>query len=147
MPYFDLVFTGSRVQSKQRVEGKLFFSGSMRSYRALSGSTSLKPLPRGAYAVSNIRVRDKIEMARDVPPEENHGGGFCFPAWSADLEPRFCTNRTLLRIHPDGNVPGTEGCIGILEGVDRCFDDLHSALASAPSQRLTLLVDHNNPSA
>lgn len=32
--------------------------------------------------------------------------------WSLDLDPTFNTDRTLLRIHPDGNVPGTEGCIG-----------------------------------
>jgi hypothetical protein len=32
--------------------------------------------------------------------------------WSLDLDPKFKTDRDLLRIHPDGNVPGTEGCIG-----------------------------------
>ena len=32
--------------------------------------------------------------------------------WSLDLNPKFKTDRDLLRIHPDGNVPGTEGCIG-----------------------------------
>ena len=32
--------------------------------------------------------------------------------WSLDLDPTFSTTRDLLRIHPDGNVPGTEGCIG-----------------------------------
>lgn len=139
----DLVFTGVQARSRQRVEGTLFVARTMRSYRALSGSSALRPLPQGGYLVSNLRLRDKREMARDVSPEENGGVGFCFPAWSADLAPLFCTHRSLLRIHPDGNLPGTEGCIGILASVDRCFQDLRLALEASPSKQLVLLVDHN----
>jgi len=33
--------------------------------------------------------------------------------FSLNLEPNFETDRTDLRIHPDGNAPGTAGCIGV----------------------------------
>ncbi len=36
------------------------------------------------------------------------GVGFSF-----NLNPQFSTNRSLLRIHPDGNNEGTKGCIGL----------------------------------
>ena len=39
--------------------------------------------------------------------------------FSVDLEPQFQTTRTLLRIHPDGGVNGTLGCIGIQENATR----------------------------
>ena len=31
--------------------------------------------------------------------------------WSLNIDPRFRTNRSLLRIHPDGNAFGSLGCI------------------------------------
>ncbi len=33
--------------------------------------------------------------------------------FSIDLRPGFRTSRTAIQIHPDGNVPGTLGCIGL----------------------------------
>ena len=33
--------------------------------------------------------------------------------FSFNLDPQFKTNRSLLRIHPDGNNEGTLGCIGL----------------------------------
>lgn len=36
------------------------------------------------------------------------GNGF-----SLDVDPLSPNGRDLLRIHPDGNGPGTEGCIGV----------------------------------
>ncbi|MCS3798761.1 hypothetical protein GGD38_004131 [Chitinophagaceae bacterium OAS944] len=33
--------------------------------------------------------------------------------FSMDLIPRFATGRTDLRVHPDGNLYGTLGCIGL----------------------------------
>ena len=138
----DLVFTGSKNGSRERVEGQLFIAAAGNTYNAVSGSKTLLPLPNGAYIVKDLRFRDKSEMARNVPAIENEGGGICFPAWSVDLEPLFCSRRTLLRIHPDGNLPGTEGCIGIMESVNQCYDDLRNALSG--KTQLILLVNHNN---
>jgi hypothetical protein len=135
---FDIAFVGAKEGSRQRVAGMLSFaSGS--AFRAYSGSRSLLPLPSGRYLCSNLRRRDKREMARDVEWAE---AGMCFPAWSVDLEPLFTTNRTLLRIHPDGNLPGTEGCIGVLDRVDQCYDELEALLGTGGVK--ILLVNHNN---
>jgi YD repeat-containing protein len=59
-------------------------------------------LPRGTYDVTFPRRRDHPGMVRQ-------GFGFSF-----NLEPKFPTNRSLIRIHPDGNNPGTQGCIGVM---------------------------------
>jgi YD repeat-containing protein len=59
-------------------------------------------LPRGTYDVTFPRLRND-------PPMVRQGFGFSF-----DLEPKFPTNRSLIRIHPDGNNPGTQGCIGVM---------------------------------
>lgn len=137
----DLVFTASGHATKARVEGKLYIAATKTTYRALSGSTKLKPLPQGGYIASNLATREKAEMALPVHPSENGGGGMCFPAWSVQLEPLFCTSRTLLRIHPDGNFLGTEGCIGILDNVHKCYEDLKVAFSQ--KKDLLLLVNHN----
>lgn len=59
-------------------------------------------LPRGIYDVTFPRRREHPGMVRQ-------GFGFSF-----NLEPKFPTNRSHIRIHPDGNNPGTEGCIGVM---------------------------------
>lgn len=59
-------------------------------------------LPRGNYDVTFPRIRNTNGMVRD-------GFGFSF-----DLNPKFPTNRSDLRIHPDGGRPGTQGCLGIV---------------------------------
>jgi hypothetical protein len=54
--------------------------------------------------------------------------------FSVDLDPLFQTNRTLLRIHPDGNVPGTLGCIGITDpDVAGCYQALQRLLPTRDS--------------
>jgi hypothetical protein len=69
---------------------------------AVSGSRSgNNSLPSGTYNASNYRLRTLESMTR-------HDVGF-----SVNLTPNFQTHRTLLRIHPDGNVYGTLGCIGL----------------------------------
>ena len=68
---------------------------------AVSGPWGKGALPEGVYNGSNLRKRTNKAM---TCPD---GSG-----WSLDLDPNFKTDRTDLRIHPDGNVPGTEGCIG-----------------------------------
>ena len=72
------------------------------SVPAVSGPWGKGRLPEGVYVGNNLRRRNdnKAMICKD-------GNG-----WSLDLDPNFRTDRSLLRIHPDGNVPGTEGCIG-----------------------------------
>lgn len=82
---------------------------------AVSGPWGNKRLPNGTYNASNLRHRNNAAMS--CP----NGDG-----WSVDLDPTFPTNRKDLRIHPDGNVPGTEGCIGPSCGADqkKVYDSL-----------------------
>jgi hypothetical protein len=59
------------------------------------------------------------------------GVGYSF-ALNDAYDPRVRARRTLLRIHPDGGVEGTEGCIGIVGGaaVQRQFvADMRAQLA------------------
>ncbi len=84
--------------------GYLTLPASGLRWKAVSGSGKrLKPLPTGWYKCSNFRKRTDGAMVRE-------GVGF-----SVDLEPLFSTERTLLRIHPDGGKSGTAGCIGITD--------------------------------
>ncbi len=71
------------------------------SFAAISGSSKLFSLQNGEYKTNTFRERTTEAMVKD-------GVGF-----SINLNPTFSTNRSLLRIHPDGNLPGTEGCIGL----------------------------------
>lgn len=71
--------------------------------KARSGGWGNGPAPEGVY---------KVEAARVVS-----GTGFkgTVTSWFASIVPKFTTSRTELGIHPDGGVPGTLGCIGVLE--------------------------------
>ncbi|MCZ0932797.1 MAG: RHS repeat-associated core domain-containing protein, partial [Oligoflexia bacterium] len=60
-------------------------------------------LEDGIYKITNLRKRKKIGM---VCEGETFG-------YSVNLEPQFDATKTYLRIHPDGNVPGTAGCVGV----------------------------------
>jgi hypothetical protein len=92
------------------------------AWTAVSGPWGNGPLPMGWYQCSNLRRRTNSPMVRD-------GVGF-----SVDLDPLFPTTRTLLRIHPDGNVPGTLGCVGINDpDVQGCYDALKQLMPKSDS--------------
>jgi hypothetical protein len=79
-------------------------------YQAVTGPWGLGPLPRGEYT---IKVHDVVENSLNP--------GLIDPitkkSWFIPIVANFQTKRNSLGIHPDGNVPGTEGCIG-LQGAD-----------------------------
>ena len=83
---------------------------------ALSGGWGKGPLEEGKYECYDARSlpddKDHIAFKRD--------GG----AWVMSLLPLFKTVRFDLAVHPDGNLPGTLGCIGILDYSKECFDAL-----------------------
>lgn len=88
---------------------------------AVSGPWGKGALPEGIYDGSLLRRRSD-NKAMMCPSG---------PGWSLDLDPTFKTDRSLLRIHPDGHVPGTEGCIGpscshqkiVYDALRQYFDD------------------------
>ena len=50
--------------------------------------------------------------------------------WFQVIDPQFSTDRTELGIHPDGNLSGTRGCIGLLESDTSAWYD---AFKSVPT--------------
>ncbi len=75
------------------------------SVPAVSGPHGKGRLPAGSYGGRNLRRR--TDRAMTCP----NGNGF-----SLDLDDK--DGRELLRIHPDGNVPGTLGCVGVVCGYE-----------------------------
>jgi RHS repeat-associated protein len=71
-------------------------------YTAIGGPYGNGSPENGNYYANTARRRG------DNPGMIREGVGF-----SLNLNPMFNTGRSLLRIHPDGNRAGTQGCIGL----------------------------------
>jgi hypothetical protein len=98
--------------------------GGARDYRTTNG-----PVPPGIYLVSNYRAN------RSTDGMVLHGVGFSFDLDETDGTQVY--GRSLFRIHPDGNSPGTNGCIGILEERDelrRCENTIARLLRDQGGQ-------------
>jgi hypothetical protein len=108
----DRVVTRGR---SQRVQGTITVNGN--SYVFNSGGSGKGSLPPGTYNVTRHRDRRSDNAGMMVGRE-----GYSF-AMSDKYDPRVRATRGLLRIHPDGRGPGTEGCIGIVgdEATQRAF--------------------------
>jgi hypothetical protein len=89
----------------QMISGQVTVNG--RTYDFRSGGFGRGSLPRGDYTVT--RHMD----SRNTRGMVVGGVGYSF-AMNNKFDPRVGATRTLLRIHPDGGTPGTEGCLGIV---------------------------------
>lgn len=76
-----------------------------KTYEAVSGPHGNGSLPEGYYDVFTDKVVDDPNMGAAYCL-----GGICF---FIPIQPKFETHRYGFGIHPDGNVPGTLGCIGL----------------------------------
>ena len=99
-----------------------------------SGPFGEGELPKGIYRVSR---REVTAYSNDIPKgfRDQSGKGFFIPIY-----PQFETSRGKngrLGIHPDGNVKGTNGCIGIRSNAKSFYDAI---AASASDSLLTLEV-------
>src|SRR5262245_31495276 len=110
-----------RTKKDRRVDGYLLIPRKGFACEACSGSSGLYPLPAGRYVATNFGDRDDPAMVRD-------GVGFSVDL-SDKYDPVAGRKRSLLRIHPVGGQPGTEGCIGILSRVAACRDHLRAMLS------------------
>lgn len=105
-----------------------------QSYTAISGPHGQGKLPRGSYTVKTRNVVDGKNSPLD-PAYTAGGVGFFIP-----IEYDGLSNRHGFGIHPDGNIFGTLGCIGI------CADDaknfwkawLGLSLGSRPTRLLVI---------
>lgn len=79
-------------------------------YKAVSGPYGLGPLPDGFYEVLR---RNVVAHGLGAPYQDPESGlNFFIP-----LNPLFDTHRSGFGIHPDGNTPGTLGCIGLKSSI------------------------------
>ena len=96
-------------QRNQLVNGRVTVNGNTYDFR--SGGYGNGSVPPGTYPIT--RHMD----SRSNGPMTVGGVGYSF-AMPDKYDPRVGANRTLLRIHPDGGVAGTLGCIGIVGNAD-----------------------------
>jgi len=87
-----------------------FTSGASRimdgGFAGVAGGFGNGAPENGNYTVDNYQDRSPSGWYNKGMNKD--GVGFSF-----NLNPTFSTNRSLLRIHPDGNNEGTLGCIGV----------------------------------
>ena len=110
---------GARNQMKT---GQITVNGNTYNFR--SGGHGKGNLPPGQYTVTP-HLNSRSERGFSVG-----GVGWSF-AVSDKFDPRVNDTRGLLRIHPDGGTPGTQGCIGIVGDANtmrRFRDDMNAAI-------------------
>lgn len=100
-------FTGTQRagERRQMKTGTITVGGTAYEFR--SGGHGKGNLPVGTYTAT------KHLMNRSDSSMRVGNVGYSF-ALTDKFDPRVKATRTTLRIHPDGGVPGTEGCIGIV---------------------------------
>jgi hypothetical protein len=92
----------------------------VNSWSATSGPWGNGALPTGEYSMDYAPV--------DVPDDHPNQASYTDDSgnsWWVAITPQFATDRDGLGIHPDGNDPGTLGCIG---ATDNDTQDLRDAL-------------------
>jgi hypothetical protein len=77
-----------------------------QQWECISGKYGNGALPKGMY-----KITDCYKL-KPIKGKTESYTGIEFP-WIAKLTPSFKTDRKSLLIHPDGNLEGTRGCIGI----------------------------------
>lgn len=120
-------------QRRQMMSGRITINN--RTYDFRSGGHGRGNLPPGDYTVTP-HLWDRSETGFSVD-----GVGYSF-ALSDAYDSRVGGTRTLLRIHPDGGVAGTQGCIGIVGNgaTQRNFREDMRAELSRSNNRFTLTV-------
>lgn len=75
---------------------------------ATSGGWGKGYLPEGEYKVEKLVSQGEINNLPNKQAYQLFNYG-----WFAAITPQFQTDRDSLGIHPDGNVPGSLGCIAL----------------------------------
>jgi len=113
-------------------ESKLYWGfnsdGTYKTSDAISGPFGKGQAPAGIYIVHRAYALGRTEGNKPYTDPIGH-------VWFSRLIPLFETERTGLGIHPDGNVPGTLGCIGIKGDTSILYDFL-----SEPRAEMRLAV-------
>jgi hypothetical protein len=105
---------------------------SFGTWSAVSGPWHKGALENGMYTVERRHITPLSSKMENGFIDKKTGKGYFVP-----ITAHVNRGREGLGIHPDGNVPGTEGCIGIKNDAL----GFYKAIAStAPSATITLLV-------
>lgn len=106
-----LKFVKSSKGSGTRVNGILQWGND--TYKVVSGGYGKGQIPNGKYTVERFKaVTGNKDSMKSGFVNPNNGRG-----WFLPLTQLFSTSRHGFGVHPDGNVVGTKGCIG-LQGND-----------------------------
>lgn len=101
-------YTGVRADGKTRIglmaTGLLNLDG--KTYAAISGPWNKGMLPNGIYGVKKYNV---VASTKNAGFKSVTGKG-----WFIPLKEPANVKRSGFGIHPDGNVEGTAGCIGLV---------------------------------
>jgi len=108
-------------------DGKII-SPTGKTWPAKSGPWGRGSAPKGEYTIGETTGLPSIQ---ETEPYTDKTGN----SWFTPIEPTFQTNRTSLGVHPDGNVPGTEGCIGATE---KDTSSLKEALKRARGKKIVV---------
>ncbi|MFT3796112.1 hypothetical protein [Flavobacterium sp.] len=90
----------------QKAEGILSWPEKGLSDVAVSGPYGNGYIELGVYHAKRNFLLDK-QPSEDAYCDTNN------KCWFQRLDAQFASTRTEIGIHPDGNVPGTKGCVGL----------------------------------
>ncbi|MGS2764687.1 hypothetical protein [Sinomicrobium sp. M5D2P9] len=109
------------------------------SYDGVAGGFGNGAPENGSYTVSNY-------LDRSPSGWHNKGMNRDGVGFSYNLDPKFNTGRSLLRIHPDGNNEGTLGCIGLsgnARELNAFKDTLNGYLENQNSIQVNINITNN----
>ena len=115
-------------------KGELLFSG--KSYNVISGPWNRGVLPDGTYEVKKYNV---VVNSNEAGYQSPSGKG-----WFIPLQAPAGITRSGFGIHPDGNVEGTAGCIGLV-GLDA--DEFWNAWVKTPMAERPNQLNVSGPTA
>ena len=97
------------------------------SYHFINGPWGKGAIPLGTYTISGgVRTSQAAMSVKD--PVSGKKSGWKFNV-SDVYDERVGATRSLLRIHPDGNTPGSEGCF-VITGTYATLEDFYTKLKS-----------------
>lgn len=102
------------------------------TWYAVSGPWKKGALEVGIYTVQRRKVTSLTSAMEKGFLDKKTGKGYFIP-----ITAHVNRGREGLGIHPDGNIPGTEGCIGIKYHSKSFYTSIAS---TAPSANITLQV-------
>ncbi len=107
----EITFVKIKKGTGSRIIGKLKWGAD--ECEVVSGGYGKGAIPDGLYDIERYKAvaGDKSTMKSGFVNPINGRG------WFLPLTPKFATTRHGFGIHPDGNLPGTKGCVG-LQGAD-----------------------------